>query len=122
MKEDKVTNECRFCGQMVVGPSWKSAEDICNCSGAMKYRDRTAKFEKMRGVIERYFGENCKEVSPEFGMVDEETYAFICQCAERVALSDSIDAVTVKLTDSSVAVITYGYVERKIAIKRKEAE
>ena len=72
--------------------------------------------------IDRLFGENCSDIEPSWRPIDEESYAFLCECAERVVFCDGVDAVNVKLDDSSTAVIHWGVIERRMSLKRKAVD
>ena len=119
----EMTAACPCCGQMVYLESFgQDPRAVCSCSGAAEWRGRENVYKKMRLAINRLFGKECGEVEPSWHPIDEETYAFLNECAHKVVYDDSIKAVTLKLADSSTAVIHYGVIERRMNLKRKAME
>ena len=109
-------NECPYCGQAVCleydgqdprANDWRAAGEV---------------FKKMKLAINRLFGEDCGDIEPSWRPIDDESYAFLCECAERVVFCDGVDAVNVKLDDSSTAVIHWGVIERRMSLKRKAVD
>jgi hypothetical protein len=91
----------------------------CTCWNAVRWREKESTYEKMILAICRLFGENCREIEPSWNPVEEEVYTMLCETAEKVVFVDGLEAVTMKLADSSTAVITYGQIERRMSIRRK---
>lgn len=113
---------CPYCGQVVCADDGQDPREACQCQGACDWRDAVKTFDKMKLAINRLFGENCGDIEPSWKPIDEESYAFLCECAERVVFCDGTDAVSVKLADSSTAVIVWGQIERRMSLKRKAVD
>ena len=122
-EREEMTSACPCCGQMVyLEKIGQDARDVCSCSGAAEWRGRENVYNKMRLAIDRLYGADCSDVEPSWNPIDEETYAFLNECAFKVVYDDNIEAVTLKLADSSTAVIHYGCIERRMNLKRKAME
>lgn len=122
-EREEMTSACPCCGQMVyLEKIGQDARDVCSCSGAAEWRGRENVYNKMRLAIDRLYGADCSDVEPSWNLIDEETHAFLNECAFKVVYDDNIEAVTLKLADSSTAVIHYGCIERRMNLKRKAME
>lgn len=119
---DKCDMVCPYCGQVVCAENGHDPRETCGCQGACDWRSAGKVFEKMKCAIDRLFGENCGDIEPSWQPIDEESYTFLCECAERVVFCEGVDAVSVKLTDSSTAVIVWGQIERRMSLKRKAVD
>ena len=123
MMERENANICPYCGKAVcLEYDEQDPREVCRCQGAKDWRAAGEVYKKMRLAINRLFGEDCGDIEPSWRPVDEESYAFLCECAERVVFCDGIDALNVKLTDSSTAVIHWGVIERRMSLKRKAVD
>lgn len=119
---DEGLKACPYCGQVVCVDEGHDPREACQCQGACDWRAAGEVLKRMKLAIARLFGENCSDIEPSWRPIDEESYAFLCECAERVVFCDGIDAVSVKLDDSSTAVIVWGQIERRMSLKRKAVD
>lgn len=78
--------------------------------------------QKMLSAIARIFGDDCSQIEPSWLPVDEEMYAFLVECAEKVCFLDSVENIKVKIDDSSTAELVYGKVVRKMSLKREAVD
>ena len=113
---------CPYCGQVVCAENGRDPREVCSCPGADEWRSRNDTFDRMRLAIYRLFGEHCGLLEPSWKPIDEESYAFLIECAERVVFVDGVEALSIKLADGSTAGIIPGQIERRMSLKRKAAD
>ena len=101
--ERENANICPYCGQAVCADNGQDAREVCSCPGADEWRSRNDTFDRMRLAIYRLFGEHCGLLEPSWKPIDEESYAFLIECAERVVFVDGVEALSIKLADGSTA-------------------
>lgn len=110
---------CPYCGQVVCADDGQDPREVCQCQSACDWRAAVGVFDRMKLAICRLCGEHCGSIEPSWRPIDEESHAFLCECAERVVFCDGVEAMSVKMSDSSTVVISWGQIERRMSLKRK---
>ncbi len=115
---DENIKVCEFCGTTFLDVDVDPAE-VCDCYDARINRQRKERHKRYSDGIDRLFGLNCQEIEQSWRPIETNMQEALKVIAGFVA-HDIIDAVSIKLADSSTCSITSAGVKRQLKLSREE--